>query len=315
MAGQYPMENYAEVLCDAVKAYDYPAITYNFEPERELLYQKLLSRVLGGNFDRKVTLDHDPDRRTCHPHIRDVENHIGKQLNQVSQGGLDIVDVNRKDAKLTQEELIELIATMAEVVDGLSNVLYWGHANADYRWTRVQNFRESVNIAQIIQFSRAVNGLLDPGLVRIKKIGMSEFGYMSFVSKVRMFLDPDNYPVLDRRIANFVIEPATHFPPLQNIKSKSSNVIDITGPKEQKYMNWALWCRGIADIVKPLSSSKLRAVDVERGIFQFVGSKKDPIPHYQREKNHAVARQLLNCPEGWTPEKVIRHAQQLKTKN
>ena len=110
----------------------------------------------------------------------------------------------------------------------------------------------------------------DPCLVRIQKINMPEYSGVSFVSKVRMFLDPENYPVLDKNIAKF--GKRSGFTILKDLRIGTR--IDITNKSESIYKNWAAWCRGTACLVnsEPSSSHQnLRAVDVERGIFHLAG--------------------------------------------
>ena len=193
----------------------------------------------------KVTYDFVGDKETCHPTMRKVEEKIRAQL---------------------------LSEDLKEVKDGLSNVLYWGYATQLGRQhDRTSKFRAKVTPSQIECFEKIASKLKGPGLLDIKGINMPEFSMMPFVSKSRMFLDPDNYPVLDNRIAdNFAQSPC--FPPLEDLrKSQSETTIRISGPNEQVYENWAKWCRDIADLVNshPASPCKdLRAVDVERAIFQ-----------------------------------------------
>ena len=48
MAGQYLMEKYAKVLCDAVEAYKYPTVTYDFQNHREVCHQNM------GQVEKKI---------------------------------------------------------------------------------------------------------------------------------------------------------------------------------------------------------------------------------------------------------------------
>ena len=338
MAGRYSMEEYADKLCEGVARYNslpplgYPKVTYNFGNERKLLWQKLANALTGRDFDGNVTYEYDSDREICHSHMTDVENHIRNQLNQISQDSLDLM---RKDAKKTSESVLRLVEEMAEVVDGLSNVLYWGHANANYQWKRVEKFREGVSPAQIFQLVKTSNSLRDISLVGIRRIKLPQFRGVSFISKTMMFLCPSEYAVLDLNIARFARSEG--FSPLEDLSFNTKDPSEATAiplefkrrnyqpteelndqgkRNEECYENWVAWCKGIAYLVNSESSSShqdLRAVDVERGLFQFVGSKGDRIPHCLRKDYHSVARRLLECPTGWTSDEVIALGRKLRT--
>lgn len=229
MAEQYSMEEYAQVLCAAVEAYNYPAVTYNFE--------------------RGVNTCTDKERKMCHPSMCEVEGIIKSQL---------------------------LSKDIEKVKDGLSNVLYWGMYRMGVRDTRVCKFRKGVTTHQLNRFKDVVDSLTGTGLAAIRgrvnnaEDNLPQFTQMPFVSKIRMFLDPENYPVLDKKIATFAKSPC--FPPLQNLSwGESETTIRISGPNERVYGKWAKWCRDVAGQVNSYSDSHfkdLRAVDVERAIFQ-----------------------------------------------
>ena len=158
-----------------------------------------------------------------------------------------------------------------EIKDGLSNVLYWGWARSELQCRRVDNFRKEITPCKLNQFAEVISELSggSPGLVRLKGINMPEFGYMSFVSKIRMFLDPANYPVLDTKLAE-AFSQRDKFPPLRDLKyGEQENAIRISGPNERVYGKWASWCSEIARLVNATSIHlhHFRAVDVERAIF------------------------------------------------
>jgi hypothetical protein len=86
------------------------------------------------------------------------------------------------------------------VRDGLSNILYWGHRTSGYYWRRVNNFRTKVTASQLHQAAYELPRLKGAGLLKLKEIGLPEFTNISFLSKVRMFIDPANWVVLDRNL-------------------------------------------------------------------------------------------------------------------
>ena len=187
------------------------------------------------------------------------------------------------DMRGVEEYIRDLLISgdQSAVNEGLSNVLYWGWARDDRRDYRVKRFRAKVCPHHLDEFAEIAANLDDPGLVNLNNIGMPEFSGVSFVSKIRMFLDPNNYPVLDMILAEAFSQHDT-FPPLKHLRfrkkidfGKRADVqIRITKSNDQVYGEWASWCSKTAGLVnaEPTAPCKnLRAVDVERAIFHLVG--------------------------------------------
>ena len=189
-----------------------------------------------------VTYDFVADTKCYHPGMLEVEGYIGELL------------------RSGERERIK---------DGLSNILYWGWARRKgLQRSWVKNFRCKVEVDQLVEFAEIAGSLSGPGLVRLREIELPLFSRMSFVSKIRMFLDPISYPVLDLKIADFA--KSERFPPLKCLKAYPK-YIPITVHNEKIYGCWASWCRAVAEQVnsEPTAPCKnLRAVDVERAIFQ-----------------------------------------------
>ncbi|TAL27201.1 MAG: hypothetical protein EPN94_01845 [Nitrospirae bacterium] len=152
------------------------------------------------------------------------------------------------------------------VKNGLSNVLYWGYARMGIRNTRVARFRQKVSTQQLSETIHLFSHTLSPSLIQIKKIELPEFSGVSFVSKIRMFLDPTNSATLDFQIMKITQEcPDTI---LANVHvSEKSTQINIT---ENNSLTYEAWCKKNRDISTRYYSSQYRAVDVERGFFQLI---------------------------------------------
>ena len=233
----------AEALCEAIEGYDYPAVTYDFEP-REDFDDDPYRRI--DHCKCKLTKSY-PEYKTHRECMREVEKKIHAQL--LSQN----TDV---------------------VKDGLSNILYWGMYRMGFKNVRVADLRSKVTDHQLNRFKgvvRRLRGPAHPGLVAIrgrvnnKTDNMPQFTRMPFVSKIRMFLDPVNYPVLDTKISTLANLQHTPTLPLQGLKG-----LAITAKNEKVYENWASWCREIAHEINSdcnFPYKDLRAVDVERGFF------------------------------------------------
>ena len=149
-----------------------------------------------------------------------------------------------------------------EVKTGLANVIYWGNLTAGYCWHRVQMFLNKVTPEQIQETITLLSKIEGDGLMEIKRIGLPQFSNMSFASKLRMFLDPENYVTLDRKL-------------LQIKKSKIKTIfhdvkeyptyIPITPRNCEAYR---LWCKLCQKATKTyFKDENVIAVDVERGIF------------------------------------------------
>ena len=98
---------------------------------------------------------------------------------------------------------------------------------------------------------------------------------MSFATKILMFLDPARYPVLDLKIARATANES-YFAALQKL-TVSQTSVPITHANADAYARWACWCRSIATQINGIPQSPcgyLRAVDVERAVFQLVDSEE-----------------------------------------
>ena len=217
-------------------------------------YAALLCEIIGKYDFPPITYDFAKNEEIRHGSMLAVEHYIGGLLHSECL----------EDAK-----------------DGLSKVLYWGHANNKLLQTSsLKKFREAPDADELKRkldrFVRLARELARPSIVppggdllKIKELGIPQFGRVSFVSKVLMFLDPARYPVLDQKIAEAYAKQLD-FPPLQNLTfSGKGETIAITPQNAAVYDNWACWCREIAKVVnKALEPPRrVRAVDVERALF------------------------------------------------
>lgn len=85
--------------------------------------------------------------------------------------------------------------------DGLSNVLYWGFAQmGGLASVRVDRFRTQISQPQLQAASQLLSGTPRPALHAIASLRLPQFSGVSFVSKVRMFLDPTRSATLDQQI-------------------------------------------------------------------------------------------------------------------
>ena len=216
-------------------------------------YADLLCKTIGEYDFPPVTYDFAKNKEICHGGMRDVEKCIHDLL---------------------------CSGDTWKVKDGLSKVLYWGHANYKRLQTSSLNkFRGAPDAElkrKLDRFGRLVRELVGSSIVpsagsllKIKELGIPQFGRVAFASKVLMFLDPAHYPVLDKNIAKaYAKQPA--FPPLQNLTfPTNATSIEITKQNAAVYDTWACWCREIARVVNESLGSPchVRTVDVERALF------------------------------------------------
>jgi len=152
------------------------------------------------------------------------------------------------------------------VKDGLSNVLYWGHATVPYRNVRVENFRTKVTNNQLQAACRLFQLDQRPSVLQISKLRLPEFSGLSFVSKVRMFLDPYTSAVLDKQLLK--MRNATFETVLSGVSfGENETQIRITQQNAKGYEDW---CERMAEISRQYFVGESRAVDIERGFFYLV---------------------------------------------
>jgi hypothetical protein len=132
---------------------------------------------------------------------------------------------------------------------------------------RVRRFRTKVNPFQLREACQLFRPGTTPSLLDIKKLKLPEFSGVSFVSKIRMFLDPENSATLDRQIMKIHAEyPETL---LANFHVQPTR-IPISRQNADAYEDW---CRKMREISDRYFNGHFRAVDVERGLFQLVQSR------------------------------------------
>ena len=146
---------------------------------------------------------------------------------------------------------------------GLSNVLYWGFAQmGGLAAVRVDRFRTRVSQAQLAAAAVLLTAPRPP-LTEIAALGLPQFSGVSFVSKVRMFLDPSGSATLDNQIMKIhVARPTTV---LAAVRSRTTT-IPVTAGNSAAY---EAWCARL-EYIKRTYFLDTRVVDIERGLFHLV---------------------------------------------
>lgn len=154
-----------------------------------------------------------------------------------------------------------------QVKYGLANIIYWGNANAGYKEYRTCQFLNNVTAAQLHKFQIIVANRKMLDLQAIKKIGMPQYSGISFISKILMFLDPEQYCVLDLRIAKLANPSGTKA--ICNLKNYATQLLVIT----HNCKIYDQWCNECQKISNQYYSGKYRVVDIERGFFDLIQKK------------------------------------------
>ena len=153
-----------------------------------------------------------------------------------------------------------------DVADGLANIIYWGNATAGYRDWRFSRFRSRIGaFAPYAGFS-ALLASGTPTLGAIKKLGYPTYSGISFVSKILMFLDPQNYCVLDLQISKLRQAGRASSRALDGLKLQQTS-IPVTAANERVYDGWRQECLQIS---RTYYAGRHRAADVERGFFTLI---------------------------------------------
>ena len=234
-------EEYAALLCKAIKDYDFPPVTYAFDKDYD---------------SPPVTYAFDKDNEIHHEDMFAVEQYIGTLLR----------------SKEPQNGLLNVLYWGYARQPGRrkDRVSRFRATNPNELKPKLDQF---VKLVEELT-GPSINGEVPSGgsgLLKIKKLKLPQFSQVPFVSKILMFLDPTCYPVLDLKIANKVANPC--FPPLQNLKFTG---IPINEDNATVYDTWACWCREIATEVNKAPESPrhdVRVVDVERALFTLADSQ------------------------------------------
>jgi hypothetical protein len=153
----------------------------------------------------------------------------------------------------------------ATVRFALANVVYWGYACTGLSDARSKRFLDTVKEQQIENAIRLFSRIEGNSLKAIKDIGLPQFSKMTLTSKLRMFLDPNNYVVLDSQLLRLKwSETKTLFQEMQRYPTE----IPITRVNSRQYDKWCSVCKDTAN--RYYSNIEAIAVDVERGIFQII---------------------------------------------
>ncbi len=162
----------------------------------------------------------------------------------------------------------QLMSTDTErVKDGLSNILFWGYYRSPGRRNRrVQSFRNGVDSRQLICAVNVFASLRGCAIRDLKRLNLPQFRYMSFLSKLRTFLDPSAFCVIDLKLCKI--------PAIARKFSVYETYIPVTEQNEESYSWWVNLCGRAAKTVQISACGSVRPVDAERGFFQLVDDKE-----------------------------------------
>lgn len=150
----------------------------------------------------------------------------------------------------------------------LANVVYWGFASTRLADVRSKRFLKGITEKQIENAIKLFSRMSGNSLKDIKNIEMPQFSNMSLCSKLRMFLDPTNYVVLDSKLLKLKeAKTKTLFQEMQ----KYSISIPISRVNCEQYDKWCSVCKNTAS--RYYSKNNAIAVDIERGIFHLINKE------------------------------------------
>jgi len=153
------------------------------------------------------------------------------------------------------------------VKHGLADVVYWGFRSQGYYKRRFSDFLTRVSAVHVEMASRLLPEVKGVALRKLKALGLPQFSNMTFLSKLRMFLDPERYVALDKHLANLALaRTATMFRDLRTYKKAGIPCNERNIPV---YARWCGVCRRWGQEIG------LHAVDVERGVYTL--AKEGPL--------------------------------------
>lgn len=158
---------------------------------------------------------------------------------------------------------------LEQIKNGLANVVYWGWAqNHGLQRVRVQGFINGITQGMLEEFRDIVAQDRVPTMRQIYDIHMPQFSGVSFVSKILMFLAPQNYCVLDAQIAKMRNDPEHAHNVLDELTFGANETrIGVTANNHIVYNNWRQTCTRISN---DYFGNRYRCVDIERGFFALI---------------------------------------------
>ena len=237
------LPEYAALLCDALRSYDFPAVTCEF--------------MTDGNL------------KPCrHDSMLEVESHIGSLLRsadraKIKDGLSNVLYWGWARKPMLGKHKVEKFRRARGIRNADDRRAAGRHVTTDM----IQRF------ASVVESMRSAHTCASPTtraadlLLAIKNVRLPQFSRMSFTTKITMFLNPACYPVLDLKIARAINSCKSS--PLPNLRISGTS-ISITRDNAAAYENWARWCQEIARKINDelkCPCRELRAVDVERAIF------------------------------------------------
>lgn len=192
--------------------------------------------------------------------------HENNRYPQVIYNFKDVKEKKFSNARIFEESVRSMLLSenIEEVKDGLSNILYWGYYRMGIRHNRVTRFRKEISTRELVAAKSVLRKLEGAGLREIANVGLPQFSMMPFVSKIRMFLAPSSYVVLDNKLAK-LSKASNFFSSL--VKRENATTIRITADNVIFYQQWCQLCVRTA---ARMDDKQWIAVDVERAIFCLV---------------------------------------------
>jgi hypothetical protein len=168
------------------------------------------------------------------------------------------------------EKLIRdcLTSTDQETVKmGLGNVIYWGNVQNGYVLHRFNEFRRRVTNDHALSFVKLMEKRdLNPSSLDIRDLKIPYFSGLSFVSKIKMFLNPNACGVIDLQIMKMKFVNIDTIISQMNFRSKDTT-IRVSQANSDTYEKF---CRRLSHIAHDNFDGAVRVVDVERGLFNLI---------------------------------------------
>lgn len=187
----------------------------------------------------RVAYDFQAQRELVFPSMSLLEQHVGKLLTS---------------------------GDSAVVKDGLSNVLYWGYARSGYRNYRVEAFRRQVTSQQLASVVPLLAQPSLPTLFEVASLKLPGFSGLSFLSKVLMMIAPREFVVLDLKLAGLRLVSTPNI--FHALKFPASGTQVPATPRCIGF--YTAWCAFCQDWAEAINDPSLRAVDIERGVYQLL---------------------------------------------
>ena len=237
-----PLEQYAALLCETVRDYDFPPVTYDFATDKEICHGSMHA------------VEQDIQDLLCSGDTQKIKDGLSKVLywgwaQKPGRGKSWGKEFRNAELENKLKGFVQLVQEL-EKRPKSCEALPGSELLRNIKKLRLPKFTYGISfVSKILMF-------LDPERYPVLDTRIAKLNTMIAEAYTNSFCSP-----------------------LHDLKlNNAGNSIPITGKNPAVYDTWACWCRQIAKVVNASPESPcnhhFRAVDIERALFTLANSNK-----------------------------------------